>query len=181
MKIDWKLDHPEAEFSGRTGTDEAGNRYNENAAREVVTCTTPDGRTGTGWTPEEALREATARRALHVPGPWTATRCHAANIVDVHAGALLKTGDGWIVPPGTSLIATVAHVGTVAATDANAALIAAAPALLDALQDLLEWAGQQGGFEAKAWARARLAVAQATGRGAAEGDASAMDNEDGSN
>ena len=166
MKIDWKLDHPEAEFSGRTGTDEAGNVYRENAAREVVGCTTPDGRTGTGWTPEEALREALdAPRPRHVPGPWTATRCHAANLVDVHAGELLKTADGWIVPPGTSLIATVAHVGTVAATDANAALIAAAPDLLDALRDLLEWEIRMGGFESPAWERARLATAKAIGKG----------------
>lgn len=171
MKIDWKTDHPEAEFSSRTGTDEAGNRYFEDASGERVNCRTPDGRVGFAWTPEEALRDALdVPRPRHVPGPWTATRCHAANIVDIHAGELVKTADGWIVPPGTSLIATVAHVGTFAATYANAALIAAAPDLLDALRGLLEWESRMGGFESPAWARARLVSAKASGEGIQDDD-----------
>lgn len=56
MNITWTVDHPEAAHSSRTGRDEAGNTYWEDASRERVTCETPDGRRGSGWTPEEALR-----------------------------------------------------------------------------------------------------------------------------
>lgn len=40
---------------------------------------------------------------------------------------------------------------------------AAAPALLDSLKELTDWAAQMGGWESPAWERARAAVAQAEG------------------
>jgi len=73
----------------------------------------------------------------HTPGPWKEERCHAANIVDVYDGHIIREGDGWRIPNGINLICTVAHVGTAQATNANARLIAAAPELLEACKRAL--------------------------------------------
>jgi hypothetical protein len=64
--IQWTVDHPEAEFSSRSGVDGNGNRYRENACREIVTCRTADGREGQGWTASEALANA---QSAPVPQP----------------------------------------------------------------------------------------------------------------
>jgi hypothetical protein len=64
MKINWTVDHPEANYSTKTGTDEAGNRFRMTANGEVVTVTTPDGREGQGWTAEQALANATRPQVL---------------------------------------------------------------------------------------------------------------------
>lgn len=41
-------------------------------------------------------------------------------------------------------------------------LIDAAPKLLEALQDLIEWESRMGGFESKYWEEARIAIDLAT-------------------
>lgn len=56
MSIHWTKDHPEDDFSSRTGTDENGNTFHMPANGETITVTTPDGRNGLGWTPTEALQ-----------------------------------------------------------------------------------------------------------------------------
>lgn len=61
MQITWIVDNPDTEFSER---DEEGNVYSENACRETVAVTTPQGHTGSGRTPEEALRNARKEAAL---------------------------------------------------------------------------------------------------------------------
>jgi hypothetical protein len=66
----WKEDEPEAVCSGCTRRDENGNTYRESASRKVVTCTTPEGFAGTGWTAEDALA-----RALEVRGYAQAAAC----------------------------------------------------------------------------------------------------------
>lgn len=63
VDVTWRVDFPDAQHSTMTGQDEAGNAYQLNACREVVTVRTPDGRTGEGWTAGEALRDALSRDA----------------------------------------------------------------------------------------------------------------------
>lgn len=46
---------------------------------------------------------------------------------------------------------------------ANGRLMAAAPELLDALEMLLEWSQQLGGWEAPAWIKAQEAIKEARG------------------
>ena len=48
--------------------------------------------------------------------------------------------------------------------EANAALIAAAPEMKQALGDLLEWATLMGGWDSPAWERAQQAYNKAEGR-----------------
>ena len=80
MKITWTKDHPRAQYSSHSGIDEQGNRYWENACREVVQCQTPDGRTGQGWTAGEALRNA-----LSEPQPSNPPRsADDSQIADLH-------------------------------------------------------------------------------------------------
>lgn len=45
----------------------------------------------------------------------------------------------------------------------NEHLIAAAPEMLESLQDLVEWAARMGGFESKEWEQARNAISKAKG------------------
>lgn len=47
--------------------------------------------------------------------------------------------------------------------EANAALIAAAPDLRDALIELMEWNAFMGNFDAPCWDKARAAIAKAGG------------------
>lgn len=58
MTIRWTKDHPQDDFSSRTGVDENGNTFHMPANGETVTVATPDGRHGMGWTPSEALQSA---------------------------------------------------------------------------------------------------------------------------
>jgi hypothetical protein len=62
LNIKWTETNPGG-FTGVTGTDEAGNKFSMPADRETCTCTMPDGSTGHGWTPEEALERAEAQKA----------------------------------------------------------------------------------------------------------------------
>ena len=55
MKITWTKNEPSATYSSQSGIDEDGNRYYETANKEIVEFTPPDGRTGQGWTAQEAL------------------------------------------------------------------------------------------------------------------------------
>jgi hypothetical protein len=61
VEVTWRVDFPDARHSTMTGQDEAGNVYQLNACREVVTVRTLDGRMGEGWTAGEALRDALSR------------------------------------------------------------------------------------------------------------------------
>ena len=65
MKIKWT----ENEDGTWRGTDEDGNVYNEPANRETCTVALPDGRTGFGWTPEDALLNALIPSELEAPAP----------------------------------------------------------------------------------------------------------------
>ena len=82
--------------------------------------------------------------SAHTPGPWT----------------LQPVGDETecnILGAGRELIATV--------SDNDARLIAAAPALLEALEHSLDWlASYPGGGAAVAYDKARAAIAQAKGK-----------------
>ena len=75
-------------------------------------------------------------RAQFTPGPWQAERDTARN-----AYAWKVTGAKGVVED----IARLALVDSVSQIEANATLIAAAPAMYEALQNLLEWAkGNRG-------------------------------------
>jgi len=65
--ITWTKDHPEADYSTRTGKDENGNVFHMNASLEIVTVVTSHGHTGMGWTAEEALKNVhdLAKEAQH--------------------------------------------------------------------------------------------------------------------
>ncbi len=153
MKITWKTDIPKAEYSSRTGKDEQGNRYHEDAAGERVTCTTPDGRTGTGWTPDEALMEA-VQSAANVPESWT--MCPA------------KTeGDFLLIVDGSRAIATIHSPNRFGysreTAEAVARKIAACPDLLEAIEALLKCDIQDNGEQMAAACidMARAAIARA--------------------
>ena len=80
----------------------------------------------------------------HTPGPWHRNIKPVTRYPVVFAGrnthvASVCSGAG--MPPDEA--------------EANCALIIAAPAMLEALRDLLEWAEDTGGWEAPAWQRAR--------------------------
>ena len=93
-------------------------------------------------------------RTKHTPGPWSALNSHKAGFRDVVAfGNDEPQSRKFIceIPPSDTMIE-------------DSQLIAAAPALLDSLKELTDWAAQMGGWESPAWERARAAVAQAQGR-----------------
>lgn len=54
MKIEWKQQKDQS----YKGTDESGNTYRQPANQETTTVYLKDGRSGQGWTAEEALKEA---------------------------------------------------------------------------------------------------------------------------
>ena len=56
--ITWTIDFPDRTYSSRTGRDEEGNVFYEDASRERVECHRPSGSVGRGWTPEQALQDA---------------------------------------------------------------------------------------------------------------------------
>lgn len=61
MDIKWKKVNPDDTYSSMRGKDEQGNKYWTSANQEVVICTTPAGKNGIGWTPEDALKNAIER------------------------------------------------------------------------------------------------------------------------
>jgi hypothetical protein len=103
---------------------------------------------------------------LHTPGPWRVGYPHDG-ITGPTASPLvwwdgLKVGRE-IITVGSRVVAIVARDGGLSDEDrANARLIAAAPELLQALQDILD-TGFAGGPQGK---RARAAIAKATGSAA---------------
>ena len=92
----------------------------------------------------------------HTPGPWTTP---GTDGIDRVICATVK-----------GQRRTIAHAyaphrdqeNAAEIRDANARLIAAAPALLDALRSLVEWEGIMGGFDSTRWDEARQAIAAAT-------------------
>ena len=127
MNIQWTNDHPEAEFSSRTGIDEAGNRYHEDAAREVVSCTMPDGRTGTDWTPEKALRNA--ENSKPITEDWKI--CPAGT-----------KGDFLLIVDGSRAIATIhapsRFAYSIETGESIARMIASAPRILSSAKALID-------------------------------------------
>jgi hypothetical protein len=57
-RITWTVDHPEADYSTRSGVDQDGNRYRMTANLEIVSCWLTDGRVGESWTGEGAYYDA---------------------------------------------------------------------------------------------------------------------------
>jgi len=98
---------------------------------------------------------------MHTPGPWQAYAGHDDQFLDEPL-ILRPLGRG--VPD--EAVARVIDTGNQKTTDANARLIAAAPALLEALQALLPESWEPGDYlesRTAALAKARAAIAQATG------------------
>ena len=85
--------------------------------------------------------------SAHTPSPWTF----------VQSG----TGDFpiWNVRIGTRGLITLPATAGMETMDADARLIAAAPELLEALQEVVAFTGAHGG----PYVRARAAIAKATG------------------
>jgi hypothetical protein len=113
----------------------------------------------------------------HTPGPWEVgltrtTKLQALTFIEipVHVG-----GDGQTVGHGNAL--ALVHLGGAGATSlnepdvrANARLIAAAPELLEALRNLLDWGRQytspvQKNSPHSLLIKAHLAIAKAEGGG----------------
>lgn len=80
----------------------------------------------------------------HTPGPWR---------VDHHMNVIC--GSGLVAFP---------CIKDGLPQEANAALIAAAPEILDSLQDLIGWVSGDNEEEMKAVNKARAAIAKATGK-----------------
>lgn len=85
---------------------------------------------------------------MHTPGPWTTQ----------HPQGTFETFI-WQAEPHSVLLASAHGLNR----EANARLIAAAPELLEAVYQLVQWADCMGGFEAPQWGRARAALAKAKG------------------
>ena len=70
------------------------------------------------------------RTAKHTPGPWAVDQCSAP----------VYGSDGSLVAEGIGIGAQSTHIGTVYGKNSshNAHLIAAAPAMYEALQDIVE-------------------------------------------
>lgn len=105
---------------------------------------------------------------MHTPGPWEARRdpCHFGALSSVVGGA--QAGG---VRLNRELMVEVGGHGTLQIQEANTRLIAAAPDLLEALEELkgmlLEWHDDMpdhvGDAEAGAIEKARKAIAKAKG------------------
>ena len=95
-------------------------------------------------------------QTTHTPGPWVATRD------GIGAWSVRPSINGIDSPQA---LATMPTCGKLAREEAafNARLIAAAPELLIALQDLTMFAMQERGAIHDAALRARAAIARATG------------------
>ncbi len=106
--------------------------------------------------------------SAHTPGPWQAVdgyKVYSSLGADSGDGAKANSDDGWCIcickgdeVPMTGWGGTQIPLGW-SPVLANARLIAAAPELLEALQDLMD-TGFTGGPQGK---RARAAIAKATG------------------
>src|SRR5690606_57464 len=101
----------------------------------------------------------------HTPGPWTPMVRPPASFADHGLRALAQVWGGWIVAVPKRLVDRLGHDA-----EANARLIAAAPELLEALEELLTAVDKacgtaipQGSFAAARQA-ARDAIAKATGK-----------------
>jgi hypothetical protein len=89
MNLNWKPivpDNPPHTCIGFEATDQAGNRYDMPANREVVSIRLIDGREGCGWTPEQAYESASTRPlkccdapdvelVQDLPDGWSETNC----------------------------------------------------------------------------------------------------------
>ena len=88
--------------------------------------------------------------ARHTPGPWTVTRVSKSTILkDIYVSAS---------PERIARVVVPATASSISEYEANARLIAAAPDLLEALQNLLTF--PLGTFQVEA---ARAAITKATG------------------
>jgi hypothetical protein len=79
---------------------------------------------------------------MHRPGPWSVSPGH-------------EYGEYWLQEE------IVAQDGEY--DEANARLMSGAPAMAQALLDLLEWQARMGGFESEVWNQAREALYAARG------------------
>ena len=89
------------------------------------------------------------RTAKHTPGPWAVEQCSAP----------VYGSDGSIIAEGIGIGAQSTHIGTVYGKNSshNAHLIAAAPALYEAVQNLLEFIkGNRGAREGNPYCKAEV-------------------------
>ena len=89
----------------------------------------------------------TAKTAQHTPGPWRATQGQLGSIV--------------LVGVNGRAVAKIFRDGNRDDFEANARLIAAAPELLEAAQELLLYVGAAGALGREAATRAHATIAQA--------------------
>ena len=87
--------------------------------------------------------------STHTPGPWTAV--HATVSAQIDVMEIAEVADMRVIPASGGW-------PTAGAPESDARLIAAAPELLKALQDLCDTLGECGMTE-----KARAAIAKATG------------------
>jgi hypothetical protein len=80
----------------------------------------------------------------HTPGPWAYDEAYG------------------LIMAGQSEVAAC-HAGRGGDAKANARLIAAAPALLEAAKNCREWAKLMGGWEGQCWEELECAIAKAEG------------------
>ena len=92
---------------------------------------------------------------MRTPGPWRRAALedgeyftHQIEITEGHVASLV----GWSV-----------HGQTCPVTEANGRLIEHAPEMADALDRLLRWAEQMGGWDAPCWEHARSVLVRAIG------------------
>lgn len=100
---------------------------------------------------------------MHASEPWSCVRVETPEyyVYEIHAnGGHVASIAGWT------------HFGTICPiTEANAQIIAKAPALLRVLKSLVEWSRYTGGWEASCWQQAQGLVV-ALGEASPSGDAS---------
>ena len=71
MKIQWN----KTETQSYQGVDEVGNKYFMPANQETCVCEMPDGKRGSGWTPQESLSEAVKYGKTHKDRLKVMERC----------------------------------------------------------------------------------------------------------
>ena len=91
----------------------------------------------------------------HTPGPWMVTPDHDEGIGWRHVSSF---------PEGFGDIATTWSGKHGDASEANARLIAAAPDMLDALEELVDTLDSRGVIDSFTTQSARAAIAKATGK-----------------